>query len=278
MSITINLFAQTTQYSEVQITLEENWVINNQSYTILRTVITGSTAYTIHLLVDSKPTMESESKDFAKEVAKHAIKNGYLKNAIKYNNYSSQFYIYDDVIGVVLMHMDDPETQTVTLRRFGFTNEELGNIPVINELISTKFQKKEEMELVSKIKDIIESRYYEDLIDLYTENDLDKKFIEETKLKTTVFFNLAKEIQVLDNSILIYKGIKSGVKGFDFYIPIKITPFLDSKKILNAFIKVLIVDDEPQYGIYNIELNFPHIEDYYAFVLTDDITLPIKKR
>ncbi|MGL1890930.1 MAG: hypothetical protein OCD02_04850 [Spirochaetaceae bacterium] len=277
-TLTFSLYGQVSEYSEIQITPQENWKINNQNYQILKTVITGNALYTIQLIVESKPTMEGKSKDFAMEVAKYAIKNGYLSNALKYNNYSNQFHIYDSLIGIVLMHIDDPINNTVSGSRFAFNKEELNNVSVKNELISSKFKDKEKNELIKKIKDIIDNRYFEDLIDLYSPNALDDIDIEDTKLKTTMNFSLAKEMEILDNSFLVYIDIKSGIKGFDFYIPIKITTISKPNKEFNAYIKVVIVDDEPEYGIYNIQLNFPNSEDYNSLVLVGDINVPIKQR
>ncbi len=276
--ISNNLFSQVSDYGESPVTMNETWNIDGVDYTIMQTVITGNRLYTIHVVVDHVPIMDEINKNIAKEIVTYAIEEGYLNNALKFNPYSDQFNIFDTIVGVALIHIDDPETNTMSGSRFVIDRSELGDLKIKDIELPKSFTNANKKSLISKIESIIESRYFEDLLDLYSPNALNDFDVKVSKLNTTKNFSLAATMKIKDNNFIVYQGQKSGIKGYFFYLPIEIVPVVDNEKLFNAYIVIQIIDEKPIYGIYNITLNFVDINDWNYMVQVGDISIPIKQR
>lgn len=273
---TIKIYSQVSEYSEIAITMAETWKINNIDYKIKQTVITGNRLYTIHVLLDHKPEMDDKNKKIADDVVRYAIENGYLLNALKYNKISDQFTIFDTIVGVALIDNTNPGND-LSGCRFVIKKEDLKGIKEKEIPLPKSFTVSKRKELVTKIEEIIESRYFEDFIDLYSPNALNDINVQNAKLNATQDFSLAKEIKIKHDTFSIYIG-KKGVNGFHFLIPIEITPIANEDYLINAFIRVHIIDTKPEYQIYGILLNILKPQDWNTYVQVGDITVPIKQR
>jgi len=274
-----NIYSQVSEYNEVPITLEEKWEINGINYNIKQTVITGNRLFTVHVIVDHKPEMDEYNKNIAKKIARYAIEYGYLENALQYNTYSSQFNIFDSIVGIALIYIDETQENRISGSRFVIERDEFTDIEVKTIPLPLSFNRDEQVKLFNKIDSIISSRYFEDLIDLYSPNALDDIDVEDTKLKTTMNFSLAKEISIQEEgSFIVYIGSKAGVKGFQYFIPMEIIPISDLTKTIKGYIHLQIIDEKPKYGIYGVTLNVVDINDWSLMVQVGEQQVPIKQR
>lgn len=250
---------QISDMAEVAITQYEQWSIEGETYEIAQTVITGGALFTVHAVVEHQPVMDDYNRKIAKKIAIHAIKNGYLGNSLKYNNYNEeQFYINNEIIGVALIKIINPITREMSGSKFAFeVNEllpELSTIPIIES--PETFTEKEQRNLIDNIKKIIKTRRFDDIYNLYSTNAL-KDINDDNKMQSRVFMSLVKEyIFEESESFTIYIGEKSGIKGFQYYLPIKVVPVSDDTLILDAYLQLTIIDDKPKYGLYGVMLNF----------------------
>ncbi|MCP4178846.1 MAG: hypothetical protein GY756_13875 [bacterium] len=272
----LNSYSQVSEYAEVAITLGEKWKVGKQEYNIKQTVITGNRLYTIHVLVDYKPEMDNKNKTIAEEIVRYAIENGYLKNALKYNSISEQFSIFDTIVGVAFIENNET-LNNMSGCRFVIKKEDLKDIEENEIPLPKSFTESKRKELISKIEKTIESRYFEDLIDLYSPNALNDINVEQAKLKITQDFSLSKEISIKPDTFSVYIG-KKGVNGYHFLIPIEIVPIANENYLINAFIRVQIIDTKPEFQIYGILLNIPNAKDWNTYVQVGDITVPIMQR
>ncbi|MBN1648184.1 MAG: hypothetical protein JW874_09140 [Spirochaetales bacterium] len=231
------LFAQVSDYSEMPITYPEVWSINGIDYQIPQTVITGNALYTIHAIVDFQPSMDSECEEIARAIARYAILNGYLNNALKYNLYNPEFHIFPEVIGVALIHIDNTETGEISGSRFGIILEDLFQDPyeVIEFILPESFNIQSELELKSTLEEIIKSRRFGRVLELYSENALDDFDNDDARMRIQVMWSLAEDIKFQGDSFFIYTGQKSGINGYDFYFPIEIIPVADNSIKIKAY-------------------------------------------
>lgn len=256
------LYAQITDYSEIRISSYEQWNINGEIYEIAQTVITGSALFTVHAVVDHQPVMDDYNEEIAKKIAIFAVQNGYLENALLLNKYSEQFYIMDGIIGVALIKILNPITQEMSGAKFAFELNEISsgieNISTIE--LPVTFTYIAQSQLKENISDIIATRRFDDLYNLFSKNTLDI-IDEDSRLQLRVIFSLAKEY-IFDESesFTIYIGEQNGVKTFHHYIPITVIPVSDETQKLKAFLQVLIIDEIKSYGIHGIMLNFTDLD------------------
>ncbi|MBN2442711.1 MAG: hypothetical protein JXJ04_15250 [Spirochaetales bacterium] len=229
-------------------------------------VITGGVLFAIHVIVDKKPQEDNDHRVFARKIAKYAVLNGYLENALKYNDYDREhFSIKKDVIGVALLYIDDKDQLSAI--KFLFEKKELApdSKDIKSILIPKTFTNHEKYVLKEKLNKIIKSKNYEKLYDLYSKDALDDFDVEEDKEKTIFFLNLAKSIKVLRDDFIVYYGKRNGINGYFYFLPIEAIPSVAADEKLQLFFKIFIIDEPVNYEIYNIELNFPNLEVFNKY-------------
>jgi hypothetical protein len=258
---------QVSEYSEQLITMTETWIVQGQNINVRGTVITGSALFTVHVFVDYLPTQSEEDKALARKIAIYAIENGYLENAYVYNRYSKNVHVRKDVVGIALINVHDKKGEASGSRFAFFPNELLGEDAEIPAFPLPKtFTNIERQIIRKKIKDICDSRYFDDLYYLYSKNALDDFDMEEAKERTKVQLSLSKEIMFTDEEFTVYVGTKGGIKAYNHFIPITVIPVADEESKLDLFFKIFIVDEPEKYGIYNIELNFPDYDSFKIYM------------
>ena len=257
--VSLDLYAQVSDYSEQPITLPEVWRIENRSYQIPQTVITGNALYTVHTVVDFRPQNDAKSVQIARRIARYAIVNGYMGNALKYNRYSANYYINSEIIGITLIHIDDPATRKITGYRFTFTLEELfgSDFQAANMAAPEVFDDKARQKLIQELETIIKSRKFDDVLNLYEKTALEKLNLEEAKNRLRVSWSLAKDIKITNDGFLIYEGRQNNTLIYGYYLPVEIIPAAAEKIKLYAYIKVKLHTEKDSFAIRTIDLNFP---------------------
>jgi hypothetical protein len=256
------LFAQ--KYPEILITYPEIWNIDGIDTQITQTAIYGNSLYTIHASVDFAPSDDVKSQTIAKSIARYAIKNGYLLNALKYNSYNSQMKILKDSIGIALVNQYDKSTLSEAGYRYHFTfNELFTSIPTQTEIkIPDSINASYIEGLLSSIIEIYNKKEYSQLIDLYSKtalltvnHDNDTKIIE--------LYKKMDQIQKDNNrnKIGAYLGSKNNQNGYLYYYPVKISLKKYNLEI-PAYILLMLVEEPSGIGVYNISVNISNPDDF----------------
>jgi hypothetical protein len=266
--INYSSYSQTSsglKYPEINITYPENWNINGENIRITRTTIYGNSLFTVHCIVSFIPKNNSESIAFAKNVAKYAIEHGYLQNALLYNDYNAEIQIVNDSIGIGLVNEFNKDTKDGKGYAFNFTIDELfNNTPTIISIPSPKgYNENDTSQLLNSLLTIFNSKNYEQIYSLYSENAL-KTISKNNEDNVFEFYNkiYSYTIDNSQNKILVYIGNINNKNGYLLYLPIKLYPDEKKEVIILGYFQIMIADEEINYGIYNISVNFTYPSDY----------------
>lgn len=263
----LSITAQVSQYQEVQITQPEVWRVGEDEVHVLGTVVTGAALLAVHAVVDHKPTQGAADEALARRISMYAIENGYLANAIAYNSLGTEFRVRDDVVGVALISRMDLAGGALSGARFAFPLTELyGENPPMAPLSTPLSLTRSEMQhLTERLQSIFDGRRFEDLFTLYSPEALDDFDVEQARNRARVQYGPAAEISLKHDWTIVYIGSRSGIAAYHAYIPMSVVPVADPDQEIDMHLRLMIVDEPDEYGIYNIEFNFRDYEQFRLF-------------
>lgn len=242
-------------FEEMMITLPEVWTIEREQVITQGTWIVSKTLGSVKVFVDQEPGIEME--DFAKKIAVYAIENGYTKNFEEWAKYSKEFQIERSII-----------ISLIQQKGKGFMTENNGYhfIFEIDDLIGNgSFEKREPLPIsfnhsaIEKIEATLNTSFKNKDLDilrtLYSQNAIDDFSMEETGKIFQKVFKKKDKIEYIKYVFYTYLGKRDGVRGYYTYFKIR---YFDSRKneYKEDYIRLLIVDEKPEFGIFGINYNY----------------------
>jgi hypothetical protein len=266
--------AQITDYREEPVTGGEVWRVGGRNVQVRGTVITEGELFTVHAFVDHAPAPEDD-RPLAALIARYGVERGYLENARKYNRYSEEYRVLAEVVGVVLIHVEDETTGAYSASSFAFPIGELygeGSPRVESIRPPRSFDPAARARLHARLVAITEGGAYDRLVDLISERAGDLYDVEEAKRNMISAWLYMREVSLAEEGILIYGGSLAGHRVFKYYIPAEIVPLADESLTLEEYVAVLLFETAEGFDIYGIDLSFTTSEaaDLYFGAETDE--------
>lgn len=252
-------YYQTSEYEELIITFPEIWIIDGNEVETQGTWVVGKALFTVKILIEEEPT--EEMKPFAKKIALSAVKNGYRKNVEQLNKYSEDFHVRD-LVGISFIDVDKGGNLK--------SNQGYNFVFYLEDLIEEDFEEKQETlpntftsseinDLEDKLFNYFSEADVDKIHSIYRGQSLEDISIDESTDNFKKMFKLIKDISSVKYHFYTYLGKKGGIRGYYAYFKIKyFNTHIEEET--EDFIRLLIIDDHPKYGIYEVFFNLIDIK------------------